>query len=150
MPPAFLFPESDPPPSDLIPDQNLNQVQTSSGGESINETRQQPQQHQKVMNGEDSTDASPLLAVKNNNKHFQPAIEEYTLPDLFPNPPPLHHQHQQLHFPNNNKGESTTNNNNQQHQHEMVDFHGQQIAFIKSCKVLDCLNEGANLLIDCV
>jgi hypothetical protein len=98
MPPAFLFPESDPPPSDLVPvPENSSTPQSSSSNtlltsqeKSLNHAQLSvPNQGQKSSknhyNSEnmDSTDASPTMRHHN---HLQFMAEEYTIPDLFPHP----------------------------------------------------------------
>ncbi|ODN04324.1 Apoptosis-stimulating of p53 protein 1, partial [Orchesella cincta] len=87
MPPAFLFPESDPPPSDLVPEH-----QQSSTGYQNNDSQQHHQQQLLQLSpvssaSGDSVDASPLLMHKGPGINHQLVPEEYTLPDLFPSHP---------------------------------------------------------------
>lgn len=107
MPPAFLFPESDPPPSDLVPEhqqqhssilerQQLQQhTSTSENGANHQSIQQQQQQLSPGSSASgDSVDASPIVLPKSSglNHHMQQILaEEYTLPDLFP-PHPVSNQ----------------------------------------------------------
>lgn len=85
MPPAFLFPESDPPPSDLLPEK-----QSGSGTQQQQQQQHQQQHLQQEPKGtgatesstgsKDETDASAL----EKPPLLPPLPEEYTLPDLFP------------------------------------------------------------------
>lgn len=139
MPPAFLFPESDPPPSDLVPEHqqstNSSSISTlmstfpSAGVErqhqahSNAENTSNQHQHQQQMlqlspvssASVDSVDATPLLLHKGSaagHGHQQQFLpEEYTLPDLFP-PHPVQSS-------SNNKGDHFMNINNQINSHHM-------------------------------
>lgn len=95
MPPAFLFPESDPPPSDLIPDSQLSNASTTSSTSSSTSSssngvpknsfitttttteRSSPNQlpEKDNVSSKDSIDASPRLPLpltdKSNHSHSQ-------------------------------------------------------------------------------
>jgi len=107
MPPAFLFPESDPPPSDLIPDHQSSTGQNIDAEQKANFNGKNNGQGESPMVLEDTPDASPIPS-KNNKHHAKFGIEEYTLPDLFPTPSS---HHANFFSQNNNKGEQHPNNN---------------------------------------
>lgn len=132
MPPAFLFPESDPPPSDLVPEhqqhsssgQNLMSNVAFSGMErQSSENSQSHHQQQLIQNSPmssvDSVDASPLLMPKASALTHQQQLlpEEYTLPDLFP-PHPVSSQGGYSSSANN-KSDHFMNVNNQINSHHM-------------------------------
>lgn len=119
MPPAFLFPESDPPPFDLVPEHPSSQASANTTTTSSTTTicpgkgpfRNQPpivflnepqQQRLNQSNGDngDSTDANSL---SHNNNPSQLLAEEYTLPDLFPNPPQVNSITSSSKMTNNNE-----------------------------------------------
>ncbi|CAL8099691.1 unnamed protein product [Orchesella dallaii] len=143
MPPAFLFPESDPPPSDLVPEHqqssmmnsgfSAGQHQSNSEGFQNSDSQQHPQQqHQQLLQlspvssaSGDSVDASPLLMPKGSGMSHQLVPEEYTLPDLFP-PHPANNQNvfsspsaSSIHMTSSgsNKGDHFMNMNNKINSH---------------------------------
>ena len=117
MPPAFLFPESDPPPSDLVPENSSSTASTPStnlpaGGNVELGNGTGSRSSFSSVGSQDVVDTSAALH-NNHQLHLQqqhhqqlqlqqnqhqksgnhgmmlPAVEEYTLPDLFPQPPVL-------------------------------------------------------------
>jgi hypothetical protein len=117
MPPAFLFPESDPPPSDLVPEHSSSQSSSNTSGAPLEQQQQlTPSFNQAQPNPKqdsDSTDASPsAILIKSMSKSNHQLVEEYTLPDLFPNPPLIHSFPPPPPLPtsnnNNNKDEPST------------------------------------------
>lgn len=98
MPPAFLFPESDPPPFDLVPEHSSSQTSLNNAfqapassenciEQSVDEAQlkfiHQPQHRPQEAQNTDATDASPTLSMSHQQNQLLAAAEEYTLPDLF-------------------------------------------------------------------
>ena len=83
MPPAFLFPESDPPPSDLVPEHQSVSVgaEEQSKGSSGSGTTDSASSSSTSNTPADETDATAQLEKP---PPLPPLPEEYTLPDLFP------------------------------------------------------------------
>jgi len=123
MPPAFLFPESDPPPLDLIPEQpsvssalsatHSNYINSGHGssplgggvlsGSSVTCKSSNTNTGSNMTHG-DSTDAAAGVTSPKSNQHF--LAEEYTLPDLFPTHP---HFNSSPNLNNNKKVKGTDN-----------------------------------------
>ena len=169
MPPAFLFPESDPPPSDLVhdsqsmlaPTTNTSASTTSATGVCISEAQEKRASHgdRKQHSSSDMVDASPhpqLARIQKSNqlnqqKHHPAAsspvlgsaslIEEYKLPDLLPSTGKSY---------NNNAIPSTQTKKNQDPQQQMINLSTYHLQYNSNNLFLDehytSSNSNSNLL----
>jgi len=127
MPPAFLFPESDPPPSDLVPEQYLSSATSSLSSTSLSSSLLGGNESRNGENGlrsADTVDAAPLIHPHQKGGS-QLGIEEYTLPDLFPTSGILNGESNFMKQSPNSNPALSPNHNKSQYPSALLLSHGQ-------------------------